>query len=102
MNVLNEFENVLWGTGVFKHLTKSLIDEPLKLLIDICNKKMINEGPAPDHSLHMQGYIGDVALKALLESGLIEKLDGGRAALYSYRPTESGMAFYKKITQDQA
>lgn len=100
MSDLDEFEKVLRETDIFKQVSKSMLDEPLKLLVDICNKSILNDKPVPDHSLHIQGYIGDVALKTLIEAGLIEKLDGGRVSLYSYQPTESGTAFYKKIKSE--
>ncbi|HJX03684.1 MAG TPA: hypothetical protein VJ488_03900 [Dehalococcoidia bacterium] len=101
MNTADEFNSLLKQTDVMQQVTMSMEQEPLKLLVDICRKREHNGRPVPDHNLHMQGYIGDIALKALIESGLVRKLDGGRMALYSFEPTASGLQYYSRLQAEK-
>lgn len=97
MSVIDELNVILKATDIFKQVVRSMEDEPLKLLVDICDKNTLTGRPVPDHNLRMPGYIGDVALRALIETGLVEKKDGGRVSLYSYQPTECGIAYYQRL-----
>jgi len=97
MDVTIEFSELLQATEIMRQVARSMKEEPLKLLADICNKNESTGRPVPDHSLHMQGYIGDVALKALIESGMLTRKDGGKISLYTYQPTRLGLDYYGKL-----
>jgi hypothetical protein len=97
MSFINEFQQLLESTEIMLQVKKSLEEEPLKLLRDICRKSGDGKLPVPDYNLPIQGYTGDVALKALVQAGMLEKSDGGRVALFSYKPTELGIDYSKKL-----
>lgn len=97
MNKLDEFNTLIRQTDIMRQVIHSMEQEPLKLLIDICKKQEQTGMPVPDHSLHIHGYIVDIALKALIESGLVKRMDGGRISLYSFEPTTTGLQFYTEL-----
>jgi hypothetical protein len=101
MNTAHELNSLLKQTDIMQQVTMSMEQEPLKLLVDICRKREQSGRPVPDHNLHMQGYIGDIALKALIESGLVRRVDGGRMALYSFEPTVSGLQYYSRLQAEK-
>jgi hypothetical protein len=97
MSFIKEFQQLLDSTEIMAQVRKSLEEEPLNLLREICKKSGQDMAPVPDYSLPVQGYTGDVALKALVQAGLVDKIDGGRVALFSYKPTDLGIEYYKKL-----
>jgi hypothetical protein len=97
MSSIKELQQLLESTEIMLQVKKSLDEEPLKLLRDICRKSGDDDLPVPDYNLPVQGYTGDVALKALVQAGLVDKIDGGRVALFSYKPTALGIDYCKKL-----
>jgi len=94
---MKEFQQLLESTEIMLQVKNSLEDEPLKLLREVCRRSGQENLPVPDYSLPVQGYTGDVALKALVQAGLVDKVDGGRVALFSYKPTALGIEYCNKL-----
>jgi hypothetical protein len=97
MSFKKEFLDLLESTEIIRQVKNNLDEEPVKLLHEICAKSGQDNLPVPDYNLPIQGYTGDVALKALVQAGLVDKVDGGRVALYSYKPTSLGIDYCKKL-----
>ncbi len=72
----------------------ALEKEPITLLYAICAE------PVPDHHLHVSGYLKEVALRALLSTGLLERQPGGRLSIYSYKPTQAGIKYYRILVDE--
>ena len=99
MTTIKDFHELLKSTEIMAQVVNSLEEEPLKLLKDICRKNEQSGQPVPDYNIPVQGYIGDVALKSLVQAGLLDKIDGGKIALYSYQPTGLGNEYCKKLSK---
>ena len=90
----------LWSrikeTSTVKELLKGLEEEPARMLRAICAQYSREQAPVPDHRLPWAGYIGEVAVRALMEAGLVQREPGGHGAIYNYRPTEEGLKYYRE------
>ena len=63
---------------------------PVSLLAELCDLHAERGGPVPDHVLTLLPYLGETALRALVEGGFLEMLDDVSYAIRAYSPTESG------------
>ena len=72
MSSNRDFEALLNETEIMVQFKQSMKDEPVKLLLDICKKFEKAKQPVPEYNLHIQGYVGDISLKALVQSGLVD------------------------------
>jgi len=97
MSALDDFTALLETTEVMKQVRRSMKEEPVQLLGEICRQYQTTGQPVPDHHLHFVGYLGEAALKALLSVGLIRRQPGGRLSLYSYEPTPQGLQQYDRL-----
>ena len=97
MSAINDFAALVEATEVVQHVLRSVKVEPAHLLGDICGEYRKSGQSVPDHHLRLTGYLGEVALKALLSSGMISQQPGGKLSLYSYEPTPEGMAQFDKL-----
>jgi hypothetical protein len=100
MSVIDDFAALLETTEVMKQLLKSVKEEPAHLLGDICREYQNTGQPVPDYRLHLVGYLGETALKALLSLGLIRQQPRGRLSVYSYEPTTEGLEQYERLKTD--
>ena len=100
MNAIDSFTVLLETTDVVKQLLKSLKESPAILLGDICREYQANSQPVPEHRLHLAGYIGEAALRALVSLDLVTRRPGARLSLYSYEPTLAGLEQYEKLKAD--
>ncbi len=100
MTAIDDFAALLETTEVMKQVLKSLKEEPVHLLGNICREYERTGQPVPDHRLHFVGYLGEAAIKALLALGLIRQQSGGRLSLYSYEPTKEGLEQYERLKAD--
>ena len=100
MSAIDDFAALVETTEVMKQVIKSLREEPAHLLGEICQNYQRTGHPVPDHRLHLTGYMGEAALKALLSIGLVKRHSGERTALYTYEPTAEGLAQYEKLKAD--
>ena len=87
-------------TEVMQQTLAGLKEEPVKILLAICKKYEESNEPVSDHNLHLSGYLGEIALRALLSAGLIERQLGGRLAIFRYKPTPAGMEHYKRLIRE--
>ena len=60
----------------------------------ICNER---SGPAPDHALGLVPYLGEMALRALEHSNLIERVDHGVHAMHAYTSTAKGKQLWERL-----
>ena len=90
MSAIDDFSLLLETTEVMKQVLKSLKEEPAHLLGDICREYHRTGQSVPDHRLHFTGYLGEIALKALLSAGLIRRQSGGTESLYSMSLLQKG------------
>ncbi len=97
MSFKKELQGLLESTEIMLQVKNNLEEEPVKILREICERSGQDSVPVPDFSLPVQGYTGDVALKALVQAGLVDKVDGGRVSLFSYKPTGLGIDYYKRL-----
>ena len=95
--VSHDFQTLIKNTEVMKHVLESLEEEPARILIHICKEYEASGRPVPDHHFHVSGYIGEVALRALVAAGLIQSRPGRRFSLYDYEPTPAGLEHYRKL-----
>ncbi len=100
MSAIDDFTALMEKTAVMKQVLKSLKEEPAELLGEICREYQKTGQPVPDHRLRFAGYMGEAALKALLSSGLIRRLSGGRLSLYCYEPTTEGLKQFERLNAD--
>lgn len=100
MSAIDDFVALLETTEVVKQILKTMKEEPAYILKDICWHYYKNGGSMPDHQLQFTGYMGEVALKALMSAGLIKKQSGGSVSLYTYEPTEEGLRQYDQLKDE--
>ncbi len=100
VSAIDDFTNLLESTEVMKQVLKSLKEEPAHLLGTICREYQRTSQLVPDHRLFSTGYMGEVALKALLSAGLIKRQSGERLSLYSYEPTPEGLKQCERLKDD--
>ena len=67
---------------------------PARLLRLICDRYAERQAPVPDHALHLAPYLGETALRALIEGGYVERNDENHLAVHAYVPTASGRALF--------
>ena len=87
-----EAERVLSELAPIRELLDEVRTYPLKLLRLISDQFAVRGGPVPDHVLHLQPYLGETALRALIKGGYLEQKDQTHLAIHAYVPTESGLA----------
>ena len=101
MAVFEDFVALIGKTETMQSLFHSLEEEPAKLLGAICQEYEATSKAVPDHHLHLAGYFGEAMLRALLSANLITKELGDRFSLYSYKPTEAGLNYYKGMLNEK-
>lgn len=101
MAVFDDFVALIGKTETMQSLLYGLQEEPAKLLGAICREYESTNKAVPDHHLHLAGYFGEVALRALLSANLITKEIGESCSLYSYKPTELGLKYYKGLLDEK-
>jgi len=99
LGAIDDFATLVENTEVIKQVVKSLKEDPAHLLGDICLEYQRTAQPVPDHRLHLIGYLGEAALKALLSARLIQR-QPGKLSLYCYEPTPEGLEQYEKLKAD--
>lgn len=84
-------EAELAETGPLSDLADEVRSYPLKLLRRVVELYAERNAPVPDHALRLPPYLGDTALRALVEGGYVNRADGARS-IHAYEPTEKGLA----------
>jgi len=91
MGAFDDFVALIEVTEVMQQMTRSLREEPARLLCDICREYEATGQPVPDHHVNLVGYLGETLLKALISAGLVRQQPGSWVSLYCYEPTPEGM-----------
>ena len=100
MGAYEDFIQTTRQTEVMQQVLADLEKEPARLLLAICREYEASNEPVSDHHFHVSGYLGEIALRALVSAGLIERQAGGRFAIYRYKPTSAGMEHYRRLTSE--
>jgi hypothetical protein len=101
MGAFEEFIDLLKQTETMQSLLHSLEREPAKLLAAICREYEVTKKTVPDHHLNLSGYFGEAILRALVSANLITREREDRFALYGYKPTETGLKYYKAMLEEK-
>ena len=96
-HALQEAQETFSQLGPIRDLTEELRTFPISLLRQICDEHAKRGEPVPDHLLTMPPYIGETVLRALLEGGLVERVNDQRFAIHAYVPSEQGRAMIGRI-----
>ena len=97
-----ELLRLIQGSSPFKQLRDELDQYPLELFQKLCDLHESRKGPVPDFLLGLVPYIGGISLRALEETGLIEKLDREYRSVHTYAPTLAGKALWERLKAEQA
>jgi len=100
MGAYEDLSEVLRQTGVMQQVLAVLEKDPVTLLHAICKEYEASNELVPDHHLHISGYLKDVALRTLLSAGLLERQPGGRSTVYAYKPTSTGIEYYRRLVNE--
>lgn len=100
MGAYEDLSEALRQTDAMQAVLAALEKEPITLLYAICAEYKSSKEPVPDHHLHVSGYLKEVALRALLSTGLLERQPGGRLSIYSYKPTPAGIKYYRRLVDE--
>ena len=101
MGASEDFIAALKNTEAMQSLLQSLEDEPARLLSSICREYEATNQAVADHHLSLPGYFNDAMLRALLSAKLITMEPGDRFSICSYKPTETGLNFYKGMLAEK-
>lgn len=94
---LQEAQDLISGLGPIRELADELRTYPVSLLRQVCEEHTNRGAPVPDHILKLPPYLGETALRALIEGGLVERTEDQRFAIHAYQPTEQGRAMIERI-----
>ena len=100
MSAFEDFTQAIRQTEIMQQFLADLEKEPVTILLAICREYELRNEAVADHRFHVSGYVGELALQALLSGGLVERLPGGRLSVYSYKPTQTGMEFYRRLKSE--
>ncbi|MFO7997241.1 MAG: hypothetical protein R6U93_08955 [Dehalococcoidia bacterium] len=101
MGAFEDFIAVLRKTEIMQTLLQNLEREPAKLLGVICREYEATNKAVPDHHLSLAGYFGEAMLRALVSANLITREPEDRLFLCSYKPTETGLRYYKAMLNEK-
>ena len=88
----SDAESLLSELGPIRELIREVRTYPVGLLQRICDLYAVRDAPVPDHALHLTPYLGETALRGLIEGGYVERHDHTHMAVHAYVPTASGIA----------
>lgn len=101
MGAFEDFIAVVNKTETMQALLRNLEREPAKLLGVICREYGATSKAVPDHHLGLTGYFGEAMLRALVSAHLITREPEDRFFLCSYKPTETGLRYYKAMLDEK-
>ena len=91
-------ESLLSELAPIRELMVEVRTYPVRLLQRICDLHAAREAPVPDHALQLAPYLGETALRALIDGGYVELDDHAQMAVHAYVPTPSGLALLGRRT----
>ena len=102
VGAFDNFSASVSGTPVVTRMVNSTMIEAAQALRDICKEFENSGNPLGDHHLPAGGYMGEMVVKALIESKFIEEAESERGALHQYRPTKAGRKAYEGLKKEDA
>lgn len=100
MGAYEDLVQTIKQTEVMQQALAGLQEEPVKLLRAICKEYEASNEPVSDHHFHLSGYLGEIALRALLSAGLLERQSGDWSSIFRYKPTPAGIEHYKNLIRE--
>lgn len=91
-------EEALAATGPLRNLSDEVRSYPLRLLRLVAEQYAARNAPVSDHMLRLPPYLGETALRGLLEGGFIERVTASYA-VYAYAPTPEGLALLATLEE---
>jgi hypothetical protein len=101
MGAFEDFTKLIKQTDTMKALYENLEKEPAKLLATICREYEATNRAVPDHHLNLAGYFGEAMLRVLVGADLVTKEREDRFSLHGYRPTETGLKYYRAMLKEK-
>ena len=101
MGAFEDFVTIVKQTEPMQALLNSLEEGPAMLLSNICREYEATNKAVPDHHLNLIGYFGEAMLRILLSANMVTKESEDRYSLYSYKPTETGLNYYKSMLAEK-
>ena len=95
-----EVEERILASAAMRDLTDELRAYPTRLLIQIVAEHRRRGGAVPDHVLEIVPYVGETALRALVDAGLADRIDDSPYAIRSYTPTADGLALAARMADE--
>ena len=95
-------EETLAATAPLRSLADEVRSYPLRLLRLVAEQRAARNAPVPDHALRLPPYLGETALRGLLDGGFITRAEGARGAIHAYAPTEAGLALIASLNEGDA
>lgn len=89
-------EETLAATGPLRNLSDEVRSYPLRLLRLVAEQHAARNMPVSDHLLRLPPYLGETALRSLLEGGFVERVTASYA-VYAYAPTPEGLALLASL-----
>jgi hypothetical protein len=80
-----------------RELATELRDYPVRLLQLVCEEYDRRQVPVPDHSLRLLPYLGETALRGLVEGRYVDRIDDAPYAIAAFVPTEKARALLKRL-----
>lgn len=93
-------EDVLAATGPLRNLSDEVRSYPLRLLRLVAEQHAARGAPVSDHMLRLPPYLGETALRGLVEGGFVERVTAAYA-VYAYAPTPEGLALLASLEDGQ-
>lgn len=87
-----EAEAKLAEAAPLRELADEVRAYPLRLLRAVIQQYALRHAPVPDHSLRLPPYLGETALRGLVEGGMVERVEDAARSIHAYIPTEAGLA----------
>lgn len=101
MSAFEDFIAEVKKTEPMQALLMNLEEGSAKLLSCICLEYESTSKAVPDHHLNLTGYSSEVMLRILISANMITKELGDRFSLYVYKPTETGLNYYKSMLAEK-
>ena len=89
-------EDVLAETGPLRNLSDEVRSYPLRLLRLVAEQYAARDAPVSDHLLRLPPYLGETALRGLLEGGFVERV-AAAYTVYAYALTPEGLALLASL-----
>lgn len=98
----DELAKLINESKPLRQLRDEMEHYPVELFGKVCSISNERGAPAPDYALGLTPFLGDVALRALEQSDLINRVDHDIHAMHAYEPTSMGKQLWKRLEAERA